>query len=207
MLFLALAAAAWQAKRKIEKRHPKLAASIKEKLPEVLKLLTGMFQILGAFATVLYRVPWPAAFRAITSFTSVLALDVFALPSLRCSSLGSTFYGRFSLHMTSMLVLTALFAVLLVYAYSRHNQSRTKPLKTSLVWNIFLPFLFLICTCASHACTLRAPAPRTLTPSAIAMCYLCRVRRSFYLEDSDPDAALPHCGWALLPPERHRALV
>jgi hypothetical protein len=66
--------------------------------------------------------------------------------------------------MTSMLVLTALFAALLVYAYSRHNQSRAKPLKTSLVWNTFLPFLFLICTCAAHACTLRAPAPSTLTP-------------------------------------------
>jgi hypothetical protein len=141
---VALAAAAWQAKRKIEARHPKLAASMKEKLPEVLKLLTGLFQILGAFATVLYRVPWPGAFRTITSITSMLALDVFSLPSIRCSSLGSTFYDRFNLHMTSMLVITGLFVALLVYAYSRHNQSRARPLKTSLVWNIFLPFLFLI---------------------------------------------------------------
>ena len=141
---LALAAALWAAKRKIEARHPKLAASIREKLPEVLKLLTGLFQILGAFATVLYRVPWPAAFRAITSVASVFALDVFALPSIRCSALGSTFYDRFNLHMTSMLVLAALLGALLVFAYSRHNQSRAKPLSTSLVWNIFLPFLFII---------------------------------------------------------------
>ena len=144
VFLVVLAAAAWQAKRKVEKRHPKLAASIKEKLPEVLKLLTGLFQILGAFATVLYRVPWPPAFRKITSLISVLALDVFSLPSLRCSSLGSTFYDRFNLHLTSMLVLTGLFVALLFYAYSRHNQSRAKPLKTSLVWNIFLPFLFII---------------------------------------------------------------
>ena len=144
IFLMALAAAAWLAKRKIEVRHPKLAASIAEKLPEVLKLLTGLFQILGAFSTVLYRVQWPAAFRAITDFTGVLALDVFSLPSLRCSNLGNTFYGRFNLHMTSMLVITGLFIALLVYAYSRHNQSRVRPLPTSLIWNIFLPFLFLI---------------------------------------------------------------
>jgi hypothetical protein len=145
LLFLAaLGAALWRAKRVIEARHPKLAAAISEKLPEVMKLLTGLFQILGAFATVLYRVPWPGAFRAITSATSVLALDVFSLPSLRCSSLGSTFYARFNLHLTSVLVITALFVALLFYAYSRHNQRRARPLKTSLVWNIFLPFLFLI---------------------------------------------------------------
>jgi hypothetical protein len=165
IFLMALAAAAWLAKRKIEARHPKLAASIAEKLPEVLKLLTGLFQILGAFTTVLYRVPWPGAFRTITSFTSALALDVFSLPSIRCSSLGSTFYGRFNLHMTSMLAITGLFSALLIYAYSRHNQSRARPLKTSLVWNIFLPFLFLICklcaTCALARCAhlLRARSP------------------------------------------------
>jgi hypothetical protein len=139
-----LVAALWRAKRKLEKIHPQLAASIAEKLPEVLKLLTGLFQILGAFATVLYRVPWPGAFRAVTSFTNVLALDVFALPSIRCSSLGNTFYERFDLHMTSMLALTGMLVVLLFFAYSRCNQQCASPLKTSLVWNIFLPFLFLI---------------------------------------------------------------
>ena len=174
VFMVALAGAAWHAKRRVEARHPMLAASIKEKLPEVLKLLTGLFQILGAFATVLYRVPWPGAFRTITSFTNALALDVFSLPSLRCSSLGSTFYARFTLHLTSMLVITALFVALLLYAYSRHNQRRARPLKTKYVWNTFLPFLFLICECAARTC---APvlrqchiAPHALTPPATVMC-------------------------------------
>jgi hypothetical protein len=141
---LAAAMAAVHAKRKIEAQHPKLAASIAQKLPEVLKLLTGLFQILSAFTVAMYRVPWPSAFSSVTSFFSVVSLDMFSLPSLRCSSLGSTYFARFTLHTTSMLVLTALFAALLLYAYSRHNQSRTRPLKASLVWNLFLPFLFLI---------------------------------------------------------------
>jgi hypothetical protein len=184
----ALAAAAWQAKRKVEERHPKLAASIKEKLPEVLKLLTGLFQILGAFATVLYRVPWPSAFIKITSFISVLALDVFSLPSLRCSSLGSTFYDRFDLHLTSMLVLTGLFVALLFYVYSRHNQNRAKPLKASLVWNIFLPFLFIICEYAARACNRQLHrSPHLPFQSAV----FCHVRRSLDLQDGHPDAALP----------------
>ena len=74
VFLLALGAAMWKLKERIERKHPKLAAAIGEKLPEVMKLLTGLFQILGAFTTVLYRVPWPGAFRAITSFTSVLAV-------------------------------------------------------------------------------------------------------------------------------------
>ena len=114
-------------------------------MPEVLKLLTGLFQILGAFEAVLYRVKWPAEFRAVTSFTSLLALDMFALPSLRCSGLGDSFYNRFNFHMTSMLVVTGLLGALLFYAYSPHNQARVKPLRTSLVWNMYLPFLFVIC--------------------------------------------------------------
>jgi hypothetical protein len=145
LAFVAVSGTAlWLTKRKLRAKHPKLYAGISEKLPEVLKLLTGMFQILGAFATVLYRVPWPGAFRQITSIASVLTLDVFALPSISCSSLGSTYYGRFDMHMTTMLAITGLFVVLLVYAYSRHNQSRARPLSTDLVWNCFLPFLFII---------------------------------------------------------------
>ena len=144
MLLFALVAAAFKLKSRVQQNHPRLYASMSEKLPEVAKLLTGLFQILGAFAAVLYRVPWPAAFQQVTAFTSLLALDMFALPSLRCSNIGSSFYGRFNVHMASMLIFTGLFIVLLFYAYSRYNQTRASPLRTSLVWNLFLTFLFVI---------------------------------------------------------------
>jgi hypothetical protein len=144
LFVLALGVCGWKVKRQIEMHHPKLAAAIREKLPEVLKLLTGLLQILGSFTAVLYRVPWPSSFNSVSSFFSVVNLDVFALPTVRCSSLGSTYFARFMLHTTFMLVATALFVALLFHAYSKHNLARTKPVKTSLVWNIFLPFLFLI---------------------------------------------------------------
>jgi hypothetical protein len=144
LFVLALCVCGWKAKRHVEMHHPKLAAVIREKLPEVLKLLTGLLQILGSFTAVLYRVPWPGSFQSVTSFFSVVNLDVFALPTVRCSSLGSTYFARFMLHITFMLVATALFVALLIYAYSKHNLARVKPVKTSLVWNVFLPFLFLI---------------------------------------------------------------
>ena len=161
VFLLALGAAMWKLKERIERKHPKLAAAIGEKLPEVMKLLTGLFQILGAFTTVLYRVPWPDEFRHITSIASILSLNIFALPNFRCSDLGDTFYGRFTLHLTTMLTITALLIALLFYAYSRHNQRRAHPLAASLVWNIFLPFLFIICECKAP----RLPAcPHALAP-------------------------------------------
>ena len=144
LILLGAGLGAHQVKKRIERRHPQLAAAIRSKLPEVLKLLTGLFQILGAFATVLYRVPWPGAFTAVTSFLGVMSLDIFALPTLRCSHFGKSYYTRFSLHLTTMLVVTALFVALLLFSYSKFNASRAKPIRRTLVWNLMLPFLFLI---------------------------------------------------------------
>jgi hypothetical protein len=141
---VALCGALWVLKCKIEKKHPKLAYSMRTKLPEVLKLLTGLMQILGSFAVVLYRVPWPDAFTNVMGFFSFLNLDLFALPSIRCSGIASTSFARFTLHVTSCLAITAIFVALLSYAYSKHNIARGKPIKSSTVWNTFLPFLFLI---------------------------------------------------------------
>jgi hypothetical protein len=73
-----------------------------------------------------------------------LNLDVFALPSIRCSGIASTYFARFQLHVTSCLGIVAIFVALLFYAYSKDNIARGKPVKTSTVWNTFLPFLFLI---------------------------------------------------------------
>eukprot|EP00937_MAST-01D_sp_MAST-1D-sp2_P003421 g3421.t1 len=53
LLLLLLAA---RAKRFIQKKKPELMASISEKLPEVLKLMCGLMQILAGFETILYRV-------------------------------------------------------------------------------------------------------------------------------------------------------
>ena len=128
VFLLVLIAATWKLKGFIQAQHPKLYVSMKTQLPEVLKLLAGLFQILGAFVTVLYRVPWPDTFRKVTSFTSLMTLDIFALPSIRCSNLGSTFYARFTLHLTSMLAITVLFVALLAFVYSRHNKSCARPL-------------------------------------------------------------------------------
>jgi hypothetical protein len=128
--------------RHLRTKHPRVHASVGKKLPEVLKLLVGMFQILGALATVLsLDVPWPGAFRTIVSVSSVLSLDALCLS---CSGLCRTFYARFDLHMAVVLVLTALFGALLAYAHSRRNQSRARPLKIAPVWNIFLAFLFVV---------------------------------------------------------------
>jgi hypothetical protein len=135
---------AWQVKGRIEKKHPLVYKAIRAKAPEVTKLLTGMFQILGGFATILYRVPWPSAFTAMSSVMGIVNLDVFALPSIRCTSHGKTFFARFDLHMTSMLVVTGLFFAVLMYSYSKTNKASRLPIPRSLVWNILLPFLFII---------------------------------------------------------------
>jgi hypothetical protein len=144
LVFLSVAlTCAMRTKERLQKKHPRLLASIVEKLPEVMKLVTGLLQILGAFAATLYRVPWPAAFSAVSNFFGILTLDMLALPSLRCSSYGATAYDRFDLHMTTMLATTACFVALLAYSYSRHN-ARHMYLSRTLVWNILLPFLFLV---------------------------------------------------------------
>jgi hypothetical protein len=141
---LMLIGVAWKMWKSTQKSRPALAKAIREKLPEVLKLVTGQFQILGAFTVVLYRVPWPAAFTLTTRFFGVLNLDFMAFPTLRCSTLGNTFFARFDLHVSTTLTFTGLFVSALVYVYSAHNSRREKRVSRSLVWNTFLPFLFLI---------------------------------------------------------------
>ena len=147
LVFLALGVAVFMRfKVRLEKKHPRLAASLREKLPEVLKLCTGLLQILGAFTATLYRVPWPNPWGYISSFMGLVTMDMLALPSVRCSSFGSMFYKRFDSHVSSMLVLTFMFVGLLAYSYSSHNTRRgEKALSRTLVWNLFLPFLFIIC--------------------------------------------------------------
>ena len=136
---------AWQ---KLVALHPRLSASIAERLPEVMKLLTGLYQILDAYTSVLRSVPWPDAFTAVTKFFSVVNLDIFGLPQARCSDIASSYYARFNVHLASMLALTGLFLLLLLYAYSDHNARRQegggKLLSRAFVWHMFLPFLFLI---------------------------------------------------------------
>jgi hypothetical protein len=141
--FLLLVRVAFKINAILQRKRPLLYKAMRAKLPEVLKLLTGMSQILGGFATILYRVPWPSAFTAISGVMSIANLDVFALPSIRCTSYGRTFYARFDLHLTSMLGVTALFLALLAYAYSKVNKASDR-VPRSLVWNMLLPFLFII---------------------------------------------------------------
>ena len=138
-----LAKIAWSIKGRVEDKYPELYKSIRAKAPEVCKLLTGMFQILGGFATILYRVPWPDAFSRISSMMGVVNLDIFAVPSIRCTEYGKTFYARFDLHMTSTLVVTALLVLLLLFAYSKMNKV-TDRIPRALAWNLLLPFLFII---------------------------------------------------------------
>jgi len=143
-IFVLLAAAVFKVSQSIDRHHPRLAKSMREKLPEVLKLLTGTFQILGAFVAMLYRVPWPPAFQKFAAFFNIMNLDLMAFPSIRCSSYGKTFFKRFDLHMSVMCSLTLMFLLLLGYVYSKHNARRSRPIPRSLVWNTFLPYLFVI---------------------------------------------------------------
>jgi len=77
-------------------------------------------------------------------FFGMLNLDLFALPNIRCSSVGATFMSRFVVHLVTMLCATALFVGLLAYSYSKANRRRASPLSHDFMWNLFLPFLFLI---------------------------------------------------------------
>ena len=192
----------WKAWLRVAERNPKLAAAITEKLPEVLKLLTGMFQILGAFATLLYRVPWPAAFEFFSRLFALANFDLFSIPSLRCSSLASDFLSRFALHLGSNLVLTGMFVALLLYSYSKHNADRGRPVTPSLAWNLFLPFLFLICEL--HA---RFKSDSNVHPGLTPPCAPLSVYRPFDLAYSDPSAALRYSGRGKLPAIGHGALV
>jgi hypothetical protein len=75
---------------------------------------------------------------------SLLTLDVFAFPSLRCSAWGDSYYKRFDVHVGTMLAVTLVFVALLFFAYSEWNHARRAPLKPAKVWSAFLPFLFII---------------------------------------------------------------
>jgi hypothetical protein len=69
----ALAYGGYRAARALELRHPRMAAAVKEKLPQILKLCTGMYQILAAFGTVFHAVPWPHTFSAMSKVRPLAA--------------------------------------------------------------------------------------------------------------------------------------
>ena len=145
LVLMLLAALALQLKRKIAAAHPRLAASLQEKLPEVLKLLAGLMQILSAFEAVLSSVPWPSLFSSVVGFFSTaVTLDIFALPSIRCSEFSSTYYARFDLHLATTLAITGALMLLVLFSYSSFNARLRRPLSHSLAWNILFPFLFII---------------------------------------------------------------
>jgi TRAP-type C4-dicarboxylate transport system permease small subunit len=192
----------WKAWLRVAERNPKLAAAITEKLPEVLKLLTGMFQILGAFTTLLYRVPWPDAFEFFSRLFALANFDLFSIPSLRCSSLASDFLSRFALHLAIDLLCTGMFIALLLYSYSKHNLDRGRPVTPSLAWNLFLPFLFLICELHARSKSDSNVHPGLTPPGAPLSVY-----RPFDLAFSYPGAALRYSGRGKLPAIGHGALV
>eukprot|EP00937_MAST-01D_sp_MAST-1D-sp2_P001595 g1595.t1 len=110
--------------------------------PQIIKLITGVFQIVASFQESFEAVPWPASYLSVIDYVgSVVSFDLFGQPVFACQATGDNFKKRFLWHTLMVLVVTVVLAFLLILA--NVTKSRWKKRK-SVLWNILLPFLFLV---------------------------------------------------------------
>eukprot|EP00937_MAST-01D_sp_MAST-1D-sp2_P004264 g4264.t1 len=128
--------------RRLRLRYPNMDLTrMTYEMPQIIKLVTGVFQIVGSFQESFHSVPWPDSFKAMMSyFGAVFSFDFFGQPVFACTASGDTFAKRFLWH-----TLTVLFIALLMLGFlvrtemvKRYRQQR------ALLWNLLLPFLFIV---------------------------------------------------------------
>ena len=170
LLFVACAAAAVRAMRR-RVRGETMAEVLRgrldraaENLPQMLKLLVGMYQVFAAFGASFHAVQWPSQFTDVAQFFAVFNVDLFGSAVFKCTSAGDDAFKRFLWHTMSVLAVCLACAVLLWRA-RRHESAGAaaaaaaapdaaaagacrsgggcRPSSTA-VWNAFLPFLFLV---------------------------------------------------------------
>ena len=206
---IVLCGALWSAKRKIEQKHPKLALSMKEKLPEVLKLLTGLAQILGSFAVVLYRVPWPEAFTDVMSLFSVVRRP----PWRRCARLPratASATAQHAHHPPLPLLCVAKFGCVraAVHPLLRHCLDLLRAV--SIARLVLLGHHRNFCSAAFLRVFQGQHRARKARQDVHGLEHLPAVSVPHlpqHFEDRHPHAALPHHQRCALPAERHLGLV
>jgi hypothetical protein len=113
--------------------------------PQLLKLLTGVFQVVGSFQESFSAVPWPKNYRnAINAASALFNFDFFGTPAFACQSFGDNYQKRFLWHtLTTLTIWLTLVAALFLFEAKKKSSKKYKRW-TTIVWNILLPFLFLV---------------------------------------------------------------
>eukprot|EP00937_MAST-01D_sp_MAST-1D-sp2_P002368 g2368.t1 len=132
--------------KKGRERYPDMDLTrIKHEMPQIIKLVTGMYQVMGSFQESFEAVPWPESYRACMDFLStVVSFNVFSSPVFACATAGNTFAKRF-LWQTCCVLMVCLALVAMLAHAERYKEHRVilKKRRTTL-WNVLLPFLFLV---------------------------------------------------------------
>eukprot|EP00937_MAST-01D_sp_MAST-1D-sp2_P006337 g6337.t1 len=110
-------------------------------MPQVIKLITGVYQIVGSFTESFNAVPWPKSYTsALSFFSSIVSFDFFGQPIFACQASGDNYMKRFMWH-----TLSVLFIVLVIAAMLLHAEMDKKSIgRRAKLWNILLPFLFIV---------------------------------------------------------------
>eukprot|EP00937_MAST-01D_sp_MAST-1D-sp2_P002390 g2390.t1 len=84
-------------------------------MPQVIKLVTGLYQIVGSFHESFNAVPWPESYVALLRYVSAIAsFDLFSQPVFACQAAGDTYAKRFLWHTLVVLCVTLVLGVLLL---------------------------------------------------------------------------------------------
>eukprot|EP00937_MAST-01D_sp_MAST-1D-sp2_P004155 g4155.t1 len=127
--------------RRTRERYPDLDLQrLSYEMPQIIKLTTGMYQIVGSFQSSFHAVQWPESYNTVVSFMSaIFSFDFFGQPVFACASVGDTFSERFMWHTFSVLSI-----VLALLALMAHAETRGLKKRRTALWNILLPFLFVV---------------------------------------------------------------
>ena len=128
--------------------------------PQILKVVVGVYQIIGSFQESFNAVAWPESYTTVMMYVyRLFSFDLFGSPVFACHSAGDTYQKRFLCHTLIVLGIAVLLGSLLLRAErSKTDDEKSKRCATFL-WNILLPFLFIICKFAPHSHAKALPTP------------------------------------------------
>eukprot|EP00937_MAST-01D_sp_MAST-1D-sp2_P007224 g7224.t1 len=113
--------------------------------PQFLKLITGVYQVVGSFQESFNAVTWPESYRdTVGYFSAIFSFDIFSAPIFACQTAGDTFPKRFLWHTLSTFCVITLLGAILVHAELNKKHNLRYKRRTTVVWNILLPYLFIV---------------------------------------------------------------
>jgi len=142
VVVVAVVLAAREAWKRVRAKWPNMdLTKMTYEMPQIIKLATGMFQIVGSFTESFHAVQWPDNYVGVAQFFgSLFNFNFFGQPVFACQEAGRSYPKRFMWHTLTVLFVALVLVGLLLAAERVKEIGKHR----SGLWNTLLPFLFIV---------------------------------------------------------------